>query len=477
MRRLTVATISVAASLALAACAERDTTSPRSISPGQASLAGGPNSTACDFTNISKAAKDYFTSAQDPVYDTISTWSSAYKTSGAALATSHGWGALTLVANERLTTATNDGSFGAVFVVMAARCMADLSTNPAGAQLQLPATLTANNNALLTRVLNSGIWEIRNGGHTGAPAAGKNKTAGARALGSPVWGVETLTSAALWPGTIQYAVVGYPVKDTDPLLNSAPQIDQFDDLGLPGATYQTTGVWAFNAFELLTVPTGAVPNHSNLRVGICVSSNPGGVGNVNFLVHSDLDLVANSSPTQLCSGTLQASVGTPLPWYSRLARGAAGLFRPGILFAQFDDGGFIGGLPSGWSPFHGGTLNVSNLTFKVFTQPNNNVADSTDNSLVVRATVTSTGTPVPQVSVDSIVVFNNNGTPAGAVIVPGTTNLAQLTGACDLPTDPCGKATVTFQIGKPGAYILVVWGSLDGAVFNASTSKFNVKNQ
>src|SRR5690242_1026367 len=82
MRRLTVATI-VASSLALAACAERDSTSPRSINPGQASFAGGPNSTACSFTNIDKAAKAYFTSNQDPVYSILSTWSTAYKTNPA----------------------------------------------------------------------------------------------------------------------------------------------------------------------------------------------------------------------------------------------------------------------------------------------------------------------------------------------------------------------------------------------------------
>jgi len=65
-------------------------------------------------------------------------------------------------------------------------------------------------------------------------------------------------------------------------------------------------------------------------------------------------------------------------------------------------------------------------------------------------------------------VLNNQGQPAGAVI--NQSNLPRF-------TDATGHATVTFQIGKPGAYYVVVSTSLDGAAFpDLTTIKFNVKN-
>jgi hypothetical protein len=489
MRRITVATMSIAASLALAACAERDTTSPRSISAGQASFQGGPNSTACDFTNISKAAKNYFTSSQDPVYAILSSWATAYKNNGAAAATSYGWQALSVVASERLTSSTTTPSLGATFVVMTVRCMVDeSSTNTVKPQLTLPTALTDNSNLLLARVLNSGILEIRTGGAVGDPVAGKNRAGSTptRSLGSPIWGVETKTDTTKWPGTITYAVVGYPIHDSNSILSGQPQIDTND---ADSAFYkQTAGLWPFNAFELTTLPTAAVTDHSSLRVGICVSGNPDGNGSVNFLVHNDNELVPNDSHSQstgLCGLTV-ASL-TPATWYQRLARNTVGLFTPSLLYAEGDDSrDFIGGLPSGWSPMEGGTLDASKVRLVMTSGPTNNVRDSTDNHLTITAYLVDaqgvvTSTPVPQVRIDSLAVLSNNGTPAGAVIVPGSTNLLADPNAVPpypgLFTDANGQAIVKFQIGKPGAYYIVASGVLDGTRLNdAKSGKFNVKN-
>ena len=482
MRRITVATFSVAVSLALAACAERDTTSPRSINPGEASLAGGPNSTACDFNNIIKAGKDYYTSTADSVYDIISAWSTAYKQTGAADNTSFGWRVLNVVAVERLTSNTTTSAFGATFVEMTRRCMADLSsalTNKP--QLTLPTALTDNNNQMLIRTLNSGIWEIRTGGALGGPVAGKNK-AGAtpiRSLGAPVWGVETKTTTTNWPGSITYLVVGYPVHDNNPLLTDRVLIDTND---ADSVTYKlTTGLWPFNGFELTTVPTGAISTngHSDLRVAICTSGNPGGTdGSYYYLVHNDAELVPNSTPTKLCDGTIQASMSRS-SWYTRLAQGAGRFFKPGMLYAQGGDDdarGFIGGLPSGWSPQGAGAVDISQVSVTISTQPKNNLADSTDNSLVITATLTGTTTPVPQVRINSVSVLNNKGEPAGAVIVEHSTNLPP--DSPTLVTGADGKATLHFAIGKPGAYYIVVSTSLDGTAFAPLQSiKFNVKNQ
>jgi len=480
MRRLTFATVSVAASLALAACAERDSTSPRSISPGDASFQGGPNSTACDFNNINKAAKDYFTSTSDSVYDIISAWSNAYKSTGAAANTSFGWRVMNVVAAERLTSSTTTGALGATFVIMTARCMVYLSSSLNNKpQLTLPSALTDNSNQMLIRTLNSGIWEVRTGGTLGGPVAGKNRagTTPIRSLGDPIWGVETKTTTTNWPGSITYLVVGYPIHDNNPLLTDRLSIDTKD---ADSVTYKaTSGLWPFNAFELTTVPSGAIAanGHSDLRVGICAEGNStANDGSVYFLVHNDAELVPNSTPTKLCDGTLTAST-VRSTWYTRLAQSAVRFITPGTLFAQGgedDSRGFIGGLPSGWSPQGAGVLDASQVSVKISTQPTNNRPDSTDNSLVITATLTGTTTPVPQVKITGISVLNNKGEPAGAVIVDGSTNLTDPT----LVTGADGKATLHFAFGKPGAYYIVVTTSLDGESFTPlQSSKFNVKNQ
>lgn len=474
MRRLTVATVSVAASLALAACAERDTTSPRAISSSGASFAGRGGA-SCSFNTVSSTASAYFTSNQDPVIGMIKVMKDAFNTNngGNVAATPQGWEILNRVAAKRLTDSVTTGQAGAAFVVAVANCMADLAAN--SSPLVLPTALTDNTNYLLARVLNSGIFDIRTGGATGAPAAGKNKQGDLRSLGQPIWGVETQTATSNWPGALglKYAVVGYPIKDTNPLLTNAQQIDTSDALK---ATYQAEvpSPWPFNAFELLTLPTTAVIDHSTLRVGICVKNNETtNDGSVWYLVHNDAELLPNSNPAALCA--LEMANGLTGPWYTRLAQSAARFFKPGILFAQREEGNdFIGGLPSGWSPQGAGELDVDQVTLTITTPPKNNVKDSVDNSLVVTATLTGKTTPVPGVKIDSLVVLNNQGSPAGAVIVPGSTNLTPT----PLFTLADGTATVHFAIGKPGAYYIVVWGSLDGHAITPGTKsgKFNVKN-
>lgn len=474
MRRNIVATISVAASLALAACAERDTTSPRDISSGGPSFSGRGGST-CAFNTVSSAASAYFKSNQDPVFNMIKAMKDAFNTNngGNVAATPAGWTILSRVADKRLTDSTNGGDAGAAFVVAVANCMADLAANTS--PLALPTALTANNNANLTRVLNSGIFDIRTGGATGAPAAGKNKQGDKRSLGTPIWGVETQTPSSFWPGAnnLKYAVIGYPIKDANPLLTNTQQIDQSDDLA-PAYQAQIPSPWPFNAFELLTVPTTAVTDHSTLRVGICVDNNATqNTGSVWYLIHNDAELLPNSDPATLCA--LTVANGLTGPWYTRFAKGAARFFTPGVLFAQEGrDFDFIGGLPSGWSPQGAGQLNVGQVTLKITTPPKNNVKDSTDNSLVMTATLGTSTTPVPDVRIDSIVVLNNQGSPAGAVIVEGSTNLTNPT----LTTGSNGKATVHFAIGKPGAYYIAIWGSLGGQPITpgAASGKFNVKN-
>ena len=67
MRRSAVALSALlATALVFVACSERDTTTPRL--PGAANFSQTLTpATSCDFTQVNKAANNYFTSKQDPV--------------------------------------------------------------------------------------------------------------------------------------------------------------------------------------------------------------------------------------------------------------------------------------------------------------------------------------------------------------------------------------------------------------------------
>ena len=472
MRRIPVAIITLVGSLVVAACSGRDTTAPRGIAPGLSSAATVPPgpATTCDFTAINKAAKSYFTSGADPVYDYLKSMANAYKTSGAIAATPYGWSALGQVVSERLTAGTTDGSAGSIFVVDVLRCMADLSTTPATVPLSIRGDFITN----AALILNSGIFDIRTGGSSGGPALGKVLASGVRAFGEPRWGVEATTGTTPWPGAtgLQYLVYGYPLM-ASPLLTGAVEIDSNDDRR---STYVANGVAPFNEFELGTLPYD-LPR-TGLRVGMCSSAADGGtVGEVNRLVHSDNQILATNSPTQMCDPDLIAALATPSAWYASLFTHTVSLFVPQKLYAfEVDCSDCIGGLPSGWSPFSSGHLSATGVNIVIDTQPANTSISLTD-SIVVRALYGTTGTvPVGGVRIDTITVSNNSGTPAGAIVT--STNTSTDPTKTQLFTKDDGRAKIYFQLGKAGGYLITVYSSLDGqSLPPVTTALFNTKNQ
>ena len=467
MRRSPVALIPLVGLLFLGACTGRDSTAPRGIAPDQSNLAVAPAdpATTCDANATKKAAGDYFTSNQDPVYGYLNDFFNAYKSGGAPAATPYGWAVLGQVVSGRLTSATTDGSYGRVFVIDVFRCMADLSTSPATVPLGIPQKFY-DSTAI---ILNSGIFDIRTGGSTGGPALGKVEEQGVRSFGYPGWGVETSTSSSFWPGTtanptVKYAVYGYPTTvGNTPLLNSPRNINTNDDI-----QYSSP----FNAFELGTVPS--LSSLPGLREGVCYPANTNANdGTVERLVHNNSEILALDPPNQMCpTSNLVASAAAAPSWYAILMNHATTFLTPKPLFAKVtDEFDLGGGSASGWSPFQTGTLSASNILLTIIQQPKNSVVGAT-NSLVVKATYLTT--PVPQVSIDSVVVYNNSGTPAGAIVT--SSNLPLLT--ANNGTAAVGTATVTFAIGKAGGYLVTVWGSLDDVPVSPVTStQFQVKKQ
>lgn len=457
MRRKSAALVPLVGLLVLGACTGRDSTAPRGIAPDVANSATSPGpSSTCDFTAVKAAARDYFTSNQDPVYALIGDMSKAYGAGDYTTANTKGWAIGELVANERLTSATTNGSFGSVFVIDVLRCISDLSVNPA-VRITVPDDFITHAAA----VLNSGIWEIRGPSATSAaPALGKVVsnlvTPNARGFGTPGWGVESSTGT--WFST-QHAVYAYPTSTTT--LLGPTSINTNDALG-----------GSYDGFELGTVPEDVV-DHSNLRVGVCLQANGAlSDGSVNRLVHNNNEILVNSSPSALCttySTGVASAVRATTTWYANLMQRATALFRPSILYAQDD---FIGGLPSGWSPFSYGAVNAGAITLSFVAAPPPNTDTLTANTAIVKATVTN-GTDtagVPGVIV-TISISGNSGQAGGATFQNGTTSV---TGT----TDKNGLASITYIMGKAGGYTLTTTGTFDGhAVGNTLVSTVNVKNQ
>lgn len=460
MRRTPAALLMFVGSVILSACSGRDSTSPRGIAPDLASFATSPGpATTCDFNAIKTAARNYFSSQQDSAFAYDQALQKAYNGGLDGNATAVGWQIGRLVAKERLTSATTSGAAGAIYLIDVLRCMSDVRGSAPLASLAIPTDLL--NNAAM--ILNSGIWDIRDGGSTGAPTLGKVKAGGTRAFGAPRWGVETKTSATTWPGSITYAVFGYPVKVGTPLLTSPTNINTNDDL-LP--TYGSAA--PFNAFELGSVPDD-LPR-TDLRVGMCSVSDPTlGDGQENLLVHNNSEILPTDSPNQMCASGLVASTVVAPTWYASVAQRAVSLFTPQNLFAQtFDCSSCIGGLPSDWSPMGAGTLTASGIVLIITQQPTNSFIDST-NTVVVKATFS--GSAAPGVKIDSITVANNSGSPAGASIKTSNVTTTSFTGKD-------GTFTITFTVGKAGGYLVSVWSSLDGGQIPAVTSnQFQVQNK
>ena len=461
MRRTHAALVSLAGLIVLGACAGRDSTAPRELATdGPNASRNVPPSTACNFTTMKSAADSYFASKTDSAYTYMNAMKKVFDGGKTDTATKIGWSIGRLVAKERLTSATQTGAgaAGGAFLVGVMQCMSDVSSGTAPySALQIPTGFSSNAASILT----SGIWEVRGGTvNSQLPAAGRviDNSTQAREFGLPRWGVEPATTDNTWPGATQYAVYGYPTNIGNLVIGSAGDIN-------------TNEVEA-NSFELGTIPSGTPK--TDLRVGVCIHQDVIN-GVANRMVHSNSEILDINHMTQLCdfsNSSFTASVRLQPSWYASALSTIGRVLSPAPAFAQFTDcTDCIGGLPSDWSPFTPGGITVSNVVLSIVTQPNDAievVAPNTTPNVFVTIKATVNGVPVPGVSVDTIQVFNNSGSPAGAVVTafdPG------------LPTGSNGQTTASFGIGKPGGYIIVISAKLDGSSTQVVTSAmFHIKN-
>ena len=434
MRRSAVAvSVVAAAALVFVACSERETTSPRL--PGSANFSVTLTyATSCDFTQISKAAKNYFTSSQDPVYTLIGNMKQAG--GGTAAATTIGWQILKQVAGERLSSATGASSDGAVFVNDILRCTTLTFPPAAGSAIQ---QRFLDNLAL---VLSAGVFNVRGTGFATDPAAALDGSP--QVFAQPRWGVEAVSA---WPAG-PALVWGYPLAIGNVVLNPATNIN----------TNGTGG--PYNGFELGTIPDAT--SKTGLRVGVCFPSTTNG-NTANRLVHNNSEILVNNGPGALCSMPNPVASIDARAWYTRALARAASLLAPTTAHAM-QEGVEIGGLPSSWSPFASGALLGTNIVLTFPTQPNDAVVGGNVH-FVVNAAIN--GVPVPGTDI-TVSIDNNQGVPAGAIITGGLTTVT---------TDASGNSTFDITIGKPGGYLIAAGGSLTG-ITTASTlsAQLHIKN-
>jgi hypothetical protein len=446
MRRSAVAVSAVVATaMVFVACSERDTTTPRL--PGAANFSATLTpATTCDFTQINKAANNYFTSKQDPVYTLIGNMKSAG--GGTAAATTIGWQILRQVAAERLSSATGAGSDGAIFVNDVLRC----TTYAFGAGADVDVGFTNN----LALILDQGLFGVR-GGAADDPTRPAAAMVAGRNAAPPGWGVQPdPTGSGTWPtdrGT--FLAYGYPTVTA----------------GLP-ITTATAINGTYNGFELGAVPFGI--SKAGMLVGICSSSVGGNTANRLTHVGSGGDeILVNVNPAALCSFTAGSPplLGTQ-SWSKGAVQRLASLVLPKTAYAMMDSSSEIGGLPSSWSPFNTAALLGSSIVLTYNPEPNDalDAPTGTEPNSNIHFVVTATvnGIVVPGVTIN-VSIFNNMGSPAGAIITSGATQLV---------TKKDGTATFDITVGKPGGYFIAGVGSIGAATSPTQLStQFHIKNQ
>src|SRR5678809_522218 len=436
MRRLTVATASVAASLALAACAERDTTSPRQLSPSEASrqlIAAWP---VCDsgFKSINDAAAAFFSARRDPAFSLISDMQRAFKAGDQTGATSKGLDILTRVAAARLTSAQKAGSDGGPLVTGVIACTDLRNTQPT--------------NFDASAALAGGIFEIRQGGSTVPAFAYKAARDEAAPIdpyqggAAPLWGI-----AGTWyngPGgaTDRYLVYGYPL---------------YGD-GIPVSTdVRQTG------FELGRLPTTV--SVAGLAVAVCASAVDAGLTTANLLQHNDSEVLLTHNAS-FCTGHMYANAARANPVIQRLVD----LITPKVAIAQSRDE-FIGGLPDGWSPFKVKNFSNSGTSLTFSQQPGN-----TNVYTPVHVEVTAGGTGAPVVV--TLTIAGNNGDPTTLVLPDGHNGWNPVPFITAI-TDG-GVAKFDYAYSKAGGYTLTATGSIGGtfvATGSTISNLFQIKNK
>jgi hypothetical protein len=431
---------SLLAATTLAACASDRSTAPTNPPPAAAVSTAGTLTLTCDatFSTQKSDARAFFSSSQDPIFTILKTMASAYKTGGAAAATSSGFDALQRIAVARGTSAQGGpATAGRSLTEDVLACMS------VGA---IPSSFDAN---ILT-ALSSGIYEVRGADPSAGAALAFATSPGQKTAASPEWGIESLGSwgAKFNGAATRFLVYGAPV----PVNSFTSELASTDPNNV-----------AFTGFDISTVPVmPGLVLADQIRVGICIDPATNSVPN--RIIHGGATTtILPLDPPGFCSGNVASAVrsGSLL---ARIARGAFDLIAPKPAYAFTLIGG-TGGLPSGLSPFGPVIVNAQNVSLTFVQQPSNGSISAPIAPPVTVQATTANGTPVGGVTI-TLTIYNNQGQPATA-----TGNVAT-TGEFGVASFP--NLTLT----KAGGYIITASGSISGnATKTVNSVLFNVNGQ
>ena len=458
MRRSYVALGPIAVALILSACVGDHDSASRVNAPDRALAAGNPN--ACDFSGMTKAARDYVGSQDVIVKTMIPAMQTAYNSGGTAAATPKGLDILAQVAQVRLTAGqigTNLDGANLVNAVISAKC-SDIQAGVSDA-----TKLEFNAEAALA----GGVFEVRGGASALAAVAFGPKTGGGRQQASPIWGITPATGCPL-TSTPTPGLCSWPALSTDQpryLLTAYPtDVDLVSDTAAITSALGTGN----NGFVVSMMPD--ITDKSAFLVGICISSTAvdgsGQAVGANLGLH-DGDLLGPTTSDVCKSSYPIQSMLESSTWYASLTRRAASLLAPSQLFAQdrSDGGDWVG--PTGWSPVSFARITGQGISLKFVNMPKTATVGS---YFELQVQASSSSRVVPGVLV-SISLANNSGVPAGAVIIDGSP-------ATGTTLDETGIAHIKLRVNKAGGYTFFASGSLAGAPTNTTTSTqvVNVKN-
>ena len=430
MKNRVLAGLTVAGVAILASCGQDLTQS--TIVPSAPSFARAPS---CSFSSMNNDAKAYFASSKDAVFGLIDVMSTAYRSGGAAGATSAGFDVLARIgvaANNGVSQVKGTPTQGNTLVNDVLLCMDGLPTN-----INFTSALGS-----------TGLFGVRDGGTSTAVIARNLDANGAPIGGTPLYGAEPWSAdpstTATWPYSGRALFYG----------------NKLNQSSLAGQ--QAAGI----LFDLKTAP--AVTFTSPIRAGVCDVAND----NARTLhSHSATDqaILPPAGIAGFCTSPppLTASRGS-------FVQMLANVFAPKPLFA-FKLGGGGTGLIGNLSEI--GPVNFDDSLVFQGKIPNAAVSDSikafdgdsttSQFSTPITVLAVSKGGKVPLAGVRlTLSIYNNNGSYIEA---PAPYNVAY--------TDGSGVARFpNYYIDKAGGYQVTVTSEFGTA--SAVTSKlFNVSGK
>jgi hypothetical protein len=414
----------------LAACStERESTAPSVAAPS--ATAASLTLPACNFSTMRSDARAFFDKSTDVAFDYISAMSRAAEPARTAA----GWQIINEISTARLTSRqetpwASTAAIGEALTLDVLACsqgVGDVSTVAAGS---------------LGSAIAAGIFEVRGGTYTNAPAFGYLNVSNAKAHSAPRYGVENRNGGTTWAGN-PFLIVGVPT--------------QYGPTYVPTNTNINTNGVPKNGFDLFSIPLSQAK--AGYVIGVCVPAVANSA-TANMLIHNGV-IQDQISPTQLCD-PLVGSLSSP-SFFASLAHRALSFFTPTSAYAQLLAEDFSGGGPTSWSPNVVGSVAGGSVELAFTTQPPVNV--NIGENAHVEVTATINGQPVPDVVV-TIGIDGNFGTPGSIV------------GPTQATTNANGVASYDVSFTKAGGTYLRAIGSLGGIATQTKRSdQFWVKNQ